>query len=1022
MKRLRSRLFLFACASIVQGAIWRSPSVAGQGEVCETPGACVYTITCSGPEGARTGSIADIQAAVSAAHRGDTVKLEAGCTWSTSAQNAIKLDYPKGTEGYVTITTTEDDKLPNPGTRITPAYMPLLPRLVLTGGTGAFFHLGSAHEGSPNRTPGTPAKHWRFSGLAFVIDTNYWAGGDVTRGVIGSTDAFIWSGNGTGLAGLNVAGGVATMNTSLTHKLEPGDAFGLYGTSHEGLHGVRTVTSVSDARTFTFAAPGVPDGAYMSPTVYAEAPPTEDYIPDDIVIDRIVVTQANFMGIVRRTMNLHAKRAVIRDSFLEGAQHNGSDSQTIASVHGSGPYLIENNYIGSASENIMFGGSVQTINKPNTDSVIRFNYLPHPPERYWTLRWRFLREPGIGKGGLVFKGRLVRPNVGTSVYIATNTGWIGEGEPDWSQCQTGTSCTVQDGQVTWRRFGTAHWVIKNNFEMKSARGLLVSHNVLEYMWNGGQESAINIKSETQTKFPSYMNNCIPTLIGRVNTNGSKVTRVSGVLPHFTYVGGDAYGVSGTQITINGVGYTIASFDSSDELTLTGDAGMQTDVPSHFGAPVTSPCIPDWNHSLQFVNNLVRHTSRPLKFGPGRYALKEMTTGLTIRNNLMTGTDAVYWHNQDGTPYSSGNPRSYVGGSLLENTVFEHNTFDGVNAVTSIILGDNKTGSGAVFRYNIFPAGMNINVQTAQYQPGGGGNKSNHDAVVRDFCDNQKPCPVERWDRNIFAGGNVSSFSGSPGLVWNLCGSIDPFLPGACGNGSANWEFLFQDRGRGRYRVKNEAESFKRASSFGQDIGADVSQLAEINDLEVKPTDRMVLFTWQVTEPMSHIPCVIELNTSPDMDPATYAGELSQIGAWFRHDADDHDRNVRSGLSRMALVGHSVNLAPETWYYYRLQCGGDTRTGSFPTLATRTEASERIITDTVHAAEAVTVEVEYGTSYSRRADQIGDAAVAVATCATGQECPVAITVPAGGVVYYRWKEKNAAGEVLRAAEPRVIAGE
>ena len=1020
MKRLQSRVFVFACVGFAQAAVWTSPSVAGQGQQCETPGACVYTITCSGPAESRVGTMADIQTAVKTAHRGDTIKLEAGCTWSTSTQNAVMLDNPPGSEGYVTITTTEDDKLPNPGTRITPAYLPVMPRLVLKGSTGAFFHLSSSHEGSPTRTPGLSASHWRFTGLAFFVETDFAAGGDITRGVIGAGGSAIWSGNGTGLTSLSVSGGVATIGMTAPHLLKAGDVFGLYGTTQQPLHGIRTVASTPDNRTLTFAAAGVPDGLYISPSVYIETPPSEDYLPDDIVIDRIITTQSTWMGIVRRMLNIHARRVTIRDSFLEGAQHNGSDSQTIGSSNGSGPYTIENNYIGSASENIMFGGSAQTINKPNTDSVIRFNYLPHPPERYWTLRWKFLRGKGIGKDGLVFKGRHVRPNTGTSVYIATTTGYIGDSEPDWSQCETGTSCTVQDGGVTWRRFGAAHWVIKNNFEIKGAKNTLLSHNVFEYMWFAGQETSINIKAETQTKFPTYMNNCVPTTIGTVSTNGNQVTRVSGLLP-YQYAVSNTWSVPGKQITINGIPYQIASFDTADSLTLTSDAGVQTNVPSHYGAPLTSPCMPDWNHSTQFVHNIIRNTSRPFKITPGGQARKDMSVGLVVRNNLMTDIDAVYWHNHDGTPYASGTGRNYLFGLLPENTIVEHNTFDGENAVVSVYFGDEKGGGGAVFRYNIWPAGTTAGLQTGQYQPGGGGNLFEHAAMVRDLCDGMNPCPKERWDGNVFAGGNLATFTTSPGRVWNLCGTTLPFLP-ACGATNANWDLLYPGRSKRNYRVNSDKAEFKQMSVFGQDIGADTDQLAEIRELNVTPTDRMVLFTWKITEPVKDIPCVTEVNTSPDMDPATYAAELAQIGAWPRFDSDDHDRNPRSGLERSIVIGHTVNLTPETQYFYRLQCGGDTRTGSFQTIKSRSQDSERKITYTASNESTASIEVEYGTAYSRSADGIGNGGSVAEPCTSGGNCTVRLPLPAGSVIYYRVKEKNGAGEVLGTSGPHVIADE
>jgi hypothetical protein len=182
---------------------------------------------------------------------------------------------------------------------------------------------------------------------------------------------------------------------------------------------------------------------------------------------------------------------------------------------------------------------------------------------------------------------------------------------------------------------------------------------------------------------------------------------------------------------------------------------------------------------------------------------------------------------------------------------------------------------------------------------------------------------------------------------------------------------------------------------------------------------MVLFTWKVTEPISNIPCVIEVNTSPDMDPSSYAGELVQTGAWYRTDADDHDRNTRNGLSRMIVVGHSVNLAADQQHYYRLQCGGDTRTGTFRTLSERTAASDRTIAYTMHESSATKLAVEFGTAYSRTTDQITDAESVTRTCGKGETCSVSIRVPAGAVAYFRCRERDGSGVVLRSGIARPL---
>ena len=87
---------------------------------------------------------------------------------------------------------------------------------------------------------------------------------------------------------------------------------------------------------------------------------------------------------------------------------------------------------------------------------------------------------------------------------------------------------------------------------------------------------------------------------------------------------------------------------------------------------------------------------------------------------------------------------------------------------------------------------------------------------------------------------------------------------------------------------------------------------------------------------------------------------------------------------MAIIGHTINLAPETTYYFRLHCGGDTKRGTFMTLPAMSGPSDQIITREVRSETAATMEVEYGTSYSRYTDTIGDHATATASCVAGRD--------------------------------------
>ena len=126
---------------------------------------CTYTITCASST-CTTGEVDEIQTAIddvlANSTGGDTIKLEAGRTW-TLANNEILFDEWAGWDGstgqYLTITTTKDDELPPRGVRITPHYQTIMPRL-LNECNSAQYCIGLTGDA-------TPTEHIRFRGLWF---------------------------------------------------------------------------------------------------------------------------------------------------------------------------------------------------------------------------------------------------------------------------------------------------------------------------------------------------------------------------------------------------------------------------------------------------------------------------------------------------------------------------------------------------------------------------------------------------------------------------------------------------------------------------------------------------------------------------------------------------------------------------------------------------------------------------------------------------------------------------------------
>jgi len=141
-------------------------------------------------------------------------------------------------------------------------------------------------------------------------------------------------------------------------------------------------------------------------------------LPHHIVFERCYVHGDPKVG-ARRGIALNSRYTAVVDSYLADFKEQGADSQALAGWNGLGPFAIVNNYLEAAGENVIFGGADPTVkNLVPSDIKIRRNHFAKP------LAWRI-------------------------------------GNPSYA--------------------GTA-WTIKNLFELKNARRVLVEGNVFEYNW------------------------------------------------------------------------------------------------------------------------------------------------------------------------------------------------------------------------------------------------------------------------------------------------------------------------------------------------------------------------------------------------------------------------------------------------------------------------------------------------------------------------------------------------------------
>lgn len=184
---------------------------------------------------------------------------------------------------------------------------------------------------------------------------------------------------------------------------------------------------------------------------------TLNAVPRDIVIDRSIVRGRPDMTL-RRCISLNSGATAIINSLLLECHEKGADSQGIGGWNGPGPFLIENNRIEGAGQNILFGGADPSIAGLHaSDIIIRGNHIRKDPEWHSSRRWSI-------KNHLQFK-------MAQRVLISHNIL-----EDVWTESQTGSSIaastTNQGGGATWAE--TRDLSIVNNVIRNVGRGITIA--------------------------------------------------------------------------------------------------------------------------------------------------------------------------------------------------------------------------------------------------------------------------------------------------------------------------------------------------------------------------------------------------------------------------------------------------------------------------------------------------------------------------------------------------------------------
>ena len=257
----------------------------------------------------------------------------------------------------------------------------------------------------------------------------------------------------------------------------------------------------------------------------SSAQDTLDKVPQQFLLSHLYIHGDPLVG-QKRCVSLNAASVTIRDSHISDCKGVGNDTQAICGWNGPGPYLIENNYLEGAGENVMFGGADPAIPNLVPDGItFRHNLVSRP------MSWRnpIISTPQNPSGTAIPGGALAP---GSYAYRVIARRAVGQGTTGRSTASIEATVPVTEPasavRLTWQPVagateyqvygrsagaqgafwtvtgteftdtGTAGaagavptspgttWTVKNLFELKNARGVVVEDNIFENHWKDAQ--------------------------------------------------------------------------------------------------------------------------------------------------------------------------------------------------------------------------------------------------------------------------------------------------------------------------------------------------------------------------------------------------------------------------------------------------------------------------------------------------------------------------------------------------------
>jgi len=410
-------------------------------------------------------------------------------------------------------------------------------------------------------------------------------------------------------------------------------------------------------------------------------------VPYALVLDRVYVHGDPVLG-QKRGIALHSSDTSILNSYVSDCKAVGQDSQAVSGFNGPGNYLIENNYLEGATENVLFGGADPVIQNLVTSNItFRRNYLRKP------LAWRdpIIATPAaVAAIGMPGGGSLPAGTYYYKVVARVSAGQTNKANSTASAEVSATIATGTTGGVTiswtpvvgaedylvygraagteniyWKTTNpyltdtggagtagtpakTTKWAVKNTFELKNAQDVLIEGNVFENIWVADQTGyPIVITPRNQggkapwaiTQRITFQYNLIRHAAGGVNILGTddlglsqrtnNVTVRHNVLDDLTAA---TWGAGSRPIMIG---------DGPDVVTVDHNTIITTDASAVwlYGGTATSP-NPTTNAVI--TNNVTAHNTYGIagsSYGYGLTAINAYLPGGVVTRNVLAGGSA-----------------------------------------------------------------------------------------------------------------------------------------------------------------------------------------------------------------------------------------------------------------------------------------------------------------------------------------------------------------------------------------------